>query len=351
MSVTPVRFGLIGCGEIAMQSLKALQAAEGCAVTAVQDVVADLARDTGAKLGVPHFTGVEDLLARGDVDAVVLSTPHFLHAPLAIQAARAGKHIACEKPIACTLAQADEMIAVCREAKVKLSVNYISRYSPMVLKTKALLEAGAIGKLIRYQIHIAADKPESYWSGGYTGRAKSDWRQSKEKSGGGVLVMNLSHDIDRVLWIAGLVPERVFAEAATHSTPVEVEDNISAVVRFTNGAIGSIDAMSCARGKEGFGNRLYGTEGQIEMDHPLRVFTTREDVPGCKPKEWSTLEVAGALWSTDERTAYFVDLAKAIREDRTPLISGEEARKVLALCVAIYESAATHRAQSVDWRQ
>ncbi|MCZ7644830.1 MAG: Gfo/Idh/MocA family oxidoreductase [Planctomycetota bacterium] len=351
MPASPVRFGLIGCGEIAMHSVKALQGlSESCAIAAVQDVVEGLAKDTGERLGVPAVTQVDALLARNDVDAVVLSTPHFLHAPLAIQAAKAGKHVACEKPIACTLAQADEMIAACHAAGVKLSINYISRYSGMVRKAKELVEAGAIGKILRYQVHVAADKPESYWSGGYTGRAKSDWRQSKEKSGGGVLVMNLSHNLDFVLWLTGLVPERVYAEAATHLTPVEVEDNISAVVHFRGGAIGSIDAMSCARGKESFGDRLYGSEGQLVLASPLRVYTAREGVPGLTKGQWTDVDVGKGLYGTDERGAYFADFAKAIREDTTPLISGEEARKALALCVAIYQSAETHEPVKVDHR-
>ncbi|MCW8133471.1 MAG: Gfo/Idh/MocA family oxidoreductase [Planctomycetota bacterium] len=335
-----VRFGLIGCGEIAMQSLQALKLhPEVCQVSAVQDVNEPLAKDTGEKTGAAVFTDPAKLLERDDVDAVVISTPHFLHAPLTIQAAQAGKHVACEKPIACTLEQADQMIAACKSASVLLTVNYILRYDAPQKKAADLIAQGAIGKVIRFQAHVAADKPESYWSGGYTGRNKSDWRQSKEKSGGGVLIMNLIHDIDRIHKIAGLAPARLYAEYDTHSTPVEVEDNISVTVRYTNGAIGSIDAMSCARGKESFGNRIYGTDGQIELGWPLRVFTTR-DVPGLKKNEWNTLELPGKAWGPEPRGEFFERFARAILKGDTACdISGEEARASLAFCLAAYESA------------
>jgi len=337
-----VRFGLIGCGEIAVRSLEAIQKdAEVSIVTAVQDVNEPLAKDAAQKAGgCAWFTDAAKLLERDDVDVVVISTPHFLHAPLTIQAARAGKHVACEKPIACTLEQSDEMIAACKAAGVLLSVNYASRYDAPVVKAGELLAAGAIGKVIRVQAHVSADKPESYWSGGYTGRNKSDWRQSKEKSGGGVLIMNLIHDLDRIHNMIGLEPVRVYAESDTHCTPVEVEDNISVTIRYNNGAIGSIDAMSCARGRESFGNRLYGTEGQIELSWPLRVYTTK-DVPGLKKNEWTSVEVPGKQWGPEGREMYFARLARAVRDGaKTCDITGESARKSLAVCLAAYESAA-----------
>jgi len=339
-----VRFGLIGCGEIAVRSLEAIQHDKECSVVAaVQDVNEPLAKDAGAKAGAPYFTDVAKMLEGDTVDAVVISTPHFLHAPLTIQAAKAGKHVACEKPIACTLEEADAMIAACKAAGVLLSINYVTRYDAPVKKAAELLAAGAIGKIIRFQAHVAADKPESYWSGGYTGRNKSDWRQSKEKSGGGVLIMNLIHDIDRIHRIAGLVPARVYAECDTHCTPVEVEDNISVTIRYENGAIGSIDAMSCARGSESFGNRLYGTEGQLVMSWPLRVFTTK-DFPGLKKGEWANVDLPGKQWGPEGRAEYFARFAHAILDGANSCdIPGEEARKSLACAVAAYESAAKHQ--------
>lgn len=335
-----VRFGLIGCGEIAVRSGAAIAAIPDVAkIAAVQDINEAMAKDAGEKFGAPHHTDAEALLARGDVDAVVISTPHFLHEPLATQAAKAGKHVACEKPIACTVDQADRMIAACRKARVLLGINYVLRYDSDVKKAAELLKAGAIGKLLRYQCNVMADKPESYWSGGWTGRVKTDWRQSKEKSGGGVLIMNAIHDLDRVLWFTGLKPLRAYAESDTHATPVEVEDNLAAVVRFEGGAIGSVDVMSCARGRESFGNRLYGSEGQIVLGNPLRVFTTKDGIPGLKKDAWTEIPLE-KLKGDDTRRAYFADFAAAVRDGKPEApVSGEAARLSLALCAAIYESA------------
>ena len=135
----------------------------------------------------------------------------------------------------------------------------------------------------------------------------------------------------------------MYAECDTHCTPVEVEDNISVTVRYANGAIGSIDALSCARGKESFGKRLYGTEGQIQFAWPLRVFTTRADIPGLKANAWNSIELPGQQWGPESRQIFFRRFAESIRDGASSCdIPGAAARKSLAFCVAAYESARTH---------
>ena len=343
-SAGKVRFGLIGCGEIGMQSADAIrQSPELCSIAAVQDVAEDLAQDEGQRYSAPHYTDAGLLLQREDVDAVLISTPHFLHGPLTVQAARAGKHVACEKPIACTRAQADEMIAACHEAGVFLSICYILRYQAAITKARELLQQEVIGRLIRYRCQITADKPASYWTGGYSQRVKTNWRMSKEKAGGGVLFMNGSHNLDRMHWITGLKPQRVFAEMDTFDTPVEVEDSISLVLRYANGAIGSLDAMSCARGGEGSCDRLYGTHGQMDVGQTLRVYTSRADVPGVKPRQWTDLNVPEENPYVASRVRFFAEFAHAVRNGATQgPIPGEEARDTLDVCLAAYESARTH---------
>jgi predicted dehydrogenase len=339
-----VRFGLIGCGEIAVHSARALLAAGAeCAVTAVQDVVEALAADMGRRCRAPYCTDAAQLLARDDVDAVVISTPHYLHAPLTVQAARAGKHVACEKPVACTLAQADAMIAACREAGVLLSILYCTRYDPALLKARELLKAGALGKIIRLRAQFFYEKPAHYWSCGYTRRARGDWRRSVRQAGGGVLLMNGSHTLDRIHWLTGLKPVRVYAESDTHATRAEVEDNIAIVARYANGAIGSIDAMSCARGRAPVKCRLFGTRGQIDFGHPLHIFTRRARLPGLKADEWNVMPLEKHGARRHGRAFFFAEFARAVlrRRKRGP-IPGEEARRVLEFCLAAYESARTH---------
>jgi predicted dehydrogenase len=142
---------------------------------------------------------------------------------------------------------------------------------------------------------------------------------------------------------------RLYAEGDTHDTQVEVEDNISVVTRYSNGALGSVDAMSCARGQAPGGNRLFGTLGQLDMTRGCRLFTRRTDLPGIQPNAWAELRPAKAAHRGDSRATFFSRFAQAVLSGapKGP-IPGEEGRQVLAFCVAAYESARRH--QVVEFR-
>ncbi|OGG50805.1 MAG: hypothetical protein A3F84_17450 [Candidatus Handelsmanbacteria bacterium RIFCSPLOWO2_12_FULL_64_10] len=336
-----LKIGMIGCGEIAYKATgKAIQAARNAEMVVAMDPVPDVAASFGKTFEVPHTTDVKEVLSRPEVEAVVISAPHYLHEPLTVQAAEAGKHVMCEKPIACTLGQADRMIEACRRAGVLLGINLVSRYEPSTVQGKALVAAGVIGKVIGLQFHVMAAKPESYWTGGYTGRVRTDWRTSREKSGGGVLVMNLVHDIDRFRHMTGIEAVRAFCEYDTYCTATEVEDYITVTYRYDNGAIGTATASSCARGGRGQGNRIVGTEGQVLFPgrRALEVFSLRGG-DGLKAGEWTEVPFQPG---GDSRQVYTERFAEAVFEGRRPDIPGEEGRKTLEALVAAYRSGETH---------
>lgn len=334
-----LRLGMIGCGEIAYTATaKSVQRCSNVEMVACADVVEHAARSFGETYGVPWSTRVEDVLQRPEVDAVVISTPHCTHSPLAIQAAQAGKHVASEKPIAATMEQADAMIAACRDAGVLLTVCLVTRYEPEAVRARELIQQGALGKITALHFHCSANKPESYWTGGYSGRVQTTWRKHKAEAAGGILIMNLVHDIDRLRYITGLEAVRVFSECDTFRTAVEVEDFVAVTLRYDNGALGSILAASCATGGEAQGNRIYGTEGQIHFGGPgLRVFTTR-DVPGLKKGEWNEVEVT----RVDSRALFLDRFAEAVFAGTPPEIPGEEGRKTLEVILAAYQSGEEH---------
>jgi len=325
---------MIGCGEIAVANARSINNAKNACITMAMDVVEDVAKDLGEKYNAPYTTNVEELLANPDVDAVIISTPHYLHAPLAVQAAQAGKHVMVEKPIAINLKQADEMIEACKKAGVLLSVCFVSRYGASTIKAKELIEQGAIGKIIGIKISGMSNKPEHYWHGGYSGRVKTDWRQQLDKSGGGYLIMNLVHNIDRLRYITGLEAVRVYSEYDTFATPVEVEDMLNVVLRYNNGAIGSIDGSSCAAGGESLGDRIYGTDGQIVCSNPLRVYTTKS-VEGLNANEWNQLKIEELY---DSRVRFIEEFAEAVLDGKQPPITGYDGRATLEIIVAAYES-------------
>lgn len=336
-----LRIGMIGCGEISVQTAKGIAAASNAEHVMVMDVSERVARDLGATYGVPHTTDVAALLANPQVDAIYIAVPHYLHAPLTLQAIAAGKHVLVEKPIATTLADADAMIAAAREAGRALAVAYHAQVDETCRRIKALIAEGAIGKVIGTRIVARADKPESYWHGGFTGRIETDWRVSKAKAGGGVLIMNTVHDLNTIRFMTGLEATRVYCEYDTYATPVEVEDYIAATYRYDNGAIGTLEAGSAIRGRDpnGAHNRIYGEEGQIILSNPPKIFVTRERA-GLPAGAWQELPAA----PRKDRIAMVEGFAGAVLAGETPPVRGEDGRAALEIIAAAYQSGQEHQA-------
>ncbi len=343
------RIGFIGCGEISIYQAKGISQANNAEIGMVMDVVPTLAQDLGEKYQVPYTTDVDELLAQEDIHGIYVAVPHYLHAPMAIKAAQAGKHVMVEKPIAISLQDADAMIEAAKESGVLLSVCYILRYLASSIKAKELIDKGAIGEVIGIKMMSISDKSSSYWHGGYSGRAKSDWRTIKEKSGGGVLIMNISHNIDLMRYLTGLEAKEVYSDYDTFLTPVEVEDMIVTTLRYDNGAIGLIEAGSCMRGGHPFnrnyyGDRIYGTEGQIMLGNPLMVYTTKE-IDGLEKDKWQEIQVDQ---SWDTRTKYTEKFVDAVRRGIAPPITGEDGKRALEIVDAAYRSGKEKRMVNIN---
>jgi 2-desacetyl-2-hydroxyethyl bacteriochlorophyllide A dehydrogenase len=329
-----LRIGLLGCGDIAVQNAAAVMAAPNAELVAAFDPIAELAEDLTHQYGGSPLESAEAVLDRPDVDAVLLSVPHHLHAPLCLQAVDAGKHVIVEKPLANNLTAARAMADAAAAAGVVLSVCLPHRYEPSAVAARRLIVAGALGEFSGSIATIFADKPASYWLGGFTGRSVSSWRASREQAGGGVLIMNLSHYIDLLRHLAGVEAEEVSAVTYTEGSG-EVEDAISLTVRYANGAPGTIFGSAALRGYRAGRNelRLWGTEGHIALEPHARVYTTRA-IDGLRTCRWHELEGP----PSDMRTSYFTRLATAIAEGREPDVTAEDGLAVQAFVEAAYRS-------------
>ncbi|MBC7234809.1 MAG: Gfo/Idh/MocA family oxidoreductase [Chloroflexi bacterium] len=332
-----LRFGIIGCGEIAVQTCAGISAAPNATVAMLMDPRPEVLADLAEFYGVPTTTQAEEVFSNPDIDAVYIATPHDLHAPLGIQAARAGKHVLVEKPIATNLKDADTLIETCRATGVKLGVAYLAQVDAGAAQARDYIHAGLLGDLIAVRMTALAHKPDYYWQGGYTRRVATTWRQSKARAGGGILIMNLVHDLNTVRWVTGLEVQRVYAEYDTLATPVEVEDTLGAVLRYTNGAIGVIQAGSAMPGgahKDARGPRIYGTKGQIILGDPPLIYRT-EAPEGSAPNTWSELRYSGPKGDRAEMIRRF---AEAVLNGQEPPATGEDGRKALEIIVAAYRS-------------
>ena len=331
-----LNLAFLGCGEISVHSSDAVSRSARARIVHCMDIRKDLAADIAGRHDAKSTDELDVVLADADVQAVVISTPHFQHAPLSIAAARAGKHVLVEKPMACTLTEADAMIAAADDAGVKLAVFLPQRLSFGYATARRLVAAGAIGDVVAYKIHDLADKPGDYWHGGFTGRAKDDWRMSLATSGGGFLLMNEIHNLDSFVSIVDPRPQRIYAEYGTFRTPVEVEDFLSMVMRLDSGAVVSLDGSSAAVGCETHGDRVYGTKGQLAPGNKTcRVHLSEpwEDIPA---DQW--VELTAGEDYPDSRTAYLDAFCRAVMDDTDPPVSGAEGRRSLEIARGAYLS-------------
>jgi predicted dehydrogenase/NADPH:quinone reductase-like Zn-dependent oxidoreductase len=333
-----LRIGLLGAGDIAVRNAAGIGAAPNTELAACFDPVPALAEDIARRYGGEAVASAEALFEDPRVDAVFLCVPHHLHAPLALEAIAAGKHVIVEKPPANDLAGAVAMSDAAARAGVRLTVCFPHRYDAGVATARRLVEAGALGALRGGAVSFLSDKPASYWSGGFSGRAQSDWRASREKAGGGVLIMNLSHYVDLLLMFARADIDEVTATSAALEGPPEVEDAIAAAIRFAGGALATVTGCSSVRGLPGGSEvRLWGRDGHIEVEPEPRVYTMRA-VDGVHPGRWQTF---GELPDVPIRAVFASRFATAVAEDREPEVTPDQALAVQAVMAAAYASAET----------
>jgi predicted dehydrogenase/threonine dehydrogenase-like Zn-dependent dehydrogenase len=336
-AVGRLRFAMIGCGEIAVLDAEALALAPNTSVTACYDADRSLAESLALDHGAWVAPSLDAVLERADVDAIMICLPHHLHEPVAVQAAEAGKHIIVEKPMAVDLEAAARMLAAVDGLGVALSVCFPQRYEQPVATARELLANGAIGALSGLEVRWYADKPASYFYGGFTGRSPSTWRMRQEQAGGGVLLMNLSHEIELVRHLTGARVDEVLAFTANTERLAEVEDNVTVSVRYEGGAIGSFTASASSRGFRDESIRIWGSDGHLEIKPDPRLYTLRA-IDGFPTASWTGI---GAVGRIPTRAVYVSRFATAVSEGREPDVTALDGVSVQAFLEAAYESART----------
>ncbi len=228
-----IHWGIIGVGDVCeVKSGPGFQKADGSALVAVMRRDGDKARDFAQRHGVPRwYDDAEALIHDDEVDAVYIATPPHVHKEYTLLAARAGKPVYCEKPMALNFAECGEMIAACESAGVPLWVAYYRRALPKFLKLKELLDGGAIGAAQAVRIELYQPPRE-------VDPTNLPWRVRPKIGGGGIFVDMGVHMLDVLDYLLGPVVE-AHGIAVNLGGDYPAEDNVSASLRFENGALGS----------------------------------------------------------------------------------------------------------------
>jgi len=290
----------------------------------------DKARATAARYGVPErsiysYETFDQIRDNPDVDAVYVILPNSMHAEYTIRAAKAGKHVLCEKPMATTVAECEAMIAACKTAGRKLMIGYRCHFEPYNLEAMRLAKAGPAGQ-IRY---VRSEH-------GFVQRDPSKWRLKRALSGGGSLMDMGIYSLQAARYMTGEEPEQVTARESTdRSDPrfTEVEDMIEWLLKFPSGAIASCLSTYSANQNHVL---LMGDKGRIELEPATRYDGNRlwtgkdgREADITPPPGPGKTQFAGQL----------DHLADCIRTDRSPIVSGEEGLRDIRIIEAIYRSA------------
>lgn len=347
-----VRFGILGSGAVALLHARALAQAKGAKLVAIGGRNATTTTELAGKLGVTAALDCDDLLARKDVDAVIVCTPSGTHAEQGLRAAAAGKHVLVEKPIDVTLDRARALIEGCRTAGVRLGVVFQNRFLPHVALIRGAIQAGRLGRVILADGHVK-------WFRGHGYYQDAPWRGTRALDGGGALMNQAIHTVDLVHHLAGPVASVSGFTARLRHKSIECEDTAVAALRLVDGGCGVLEAATSVW--PGFARRLelHGERGSVVLEG--------NDVPvwsmeGSGPEEAELARLRGeekvrsdgaqdptAIDLTPHRLQ-LEDFAAAVRDDRSPAVDGEEGMRALEIVLAIYRSAASGQAVTLPLR-
>jgi len=266
---------------------------EEAELTAVCDIVPEVARTVSEKHGVPGFEKAEDLLDSGLAEAVVIATPHYFHPPIAIEAFRRGIHVMSEKPISVTVSSADAMIRAAKESGCKFGVMYQMRSLGRAQVARKLIDEGRLGEIYRTSLVMGWYRSQAYYDSG-------GWRATWAGEGGGVLINQAPHLLDLYTWLAGL-PSSLLGRTRTRLHDIEVEDEAFAGLEYANGAHGYLYTSTIEMPSHEM-LEICGDCGKLVMHgSSLRFFE-------IKPSIRTHSREATEMWSGPEATEVPLDI-------------------------------------------
>ncbi len=345
-----LRFGIVGCGVIGPYHAQAITSLPDAELVAVADLIPERAQKLAQKFQVTPYGDFQEMLAREQLDVVDICTPSGLHREHASQAMRSRRHVIVEKPMEISSAAIAEMLRVQQETGMKLAVISQHRFDLATRQVYDLVEEQAFGRLVLGNAAVPWWRSQAYYDSG-------EWRGTWELDGGGVLMNQSIHSIDLLQWLMGPV-RSVYAYTDTLVHRMETEDVAVAVLRFANGALGTISATTGAYPGVSTRIEIYGDKGSavIEDDRLSYLHLARDDHEevgpyGVDPRQrvhsTATADMSAAqdpaALSFRSHALQIADMIRAIREDGTPLLDGYAARHPVEIILGIYESVRTHK--------
>ncbi|MDW4525989.1 Gfo/Idh/MocA family oxidoreductase [Rossellomorea marisflavi] len=332
----PLKIGVIGCGSIAKhRHIPEYMANEHAEIVAVCDIVKDRAEEMADQIGAKAYTDYKDLLKDESIEAVSVCTPNALHAPISVDALKAGKHVLCEKPMATSTEEAEAMIVAANEAGRKLMIGHNQRFVPSHQKAKELISKGEAGKIYSFRTAFGHGGPE-----GWSVDGKDSWFFKKEEAFIGAMGDLGVHKTDLMRYILGeeFVEVGAFVETSSKEN-ADVDDTAVCVLKTESGTIGTL-AASWSYQKEDNSTVIYGEKAVLRLE---------EDPVNSLVVQYSTGEVVkyelGGIQTNDDggqSASGVIDrFVTSVLEDVPAAVPGEEAMKSLQVVLGALESSKT----------
>ena len=329
------KFGVVGCGMISRFHARAIREI-GAELVACYDRLPIGAERYAEEFGCKAYHDFQDFLKDPDIEVVTICTPSGAHLDPAVAAAKAGKHVIVEKPLEVTVERCDEIIDACEKAGVTLSTIFPSRFHQSSLLLKQAIESGRFGKLTLGDAIVKWYRTQQDYDSGV-------WRGTWKLDGGGALMNQGVHGVDMITWLMGGV-KSVRADCKRLLWNTEVEDTAVITLTYKNGAVGVIECTTSVYPGLETVFTVGGQNGSVLFgDNMIYSWKFKNDTPSQPEIEDA---FAGTNCSYDDCSPHAVqieDMARAVIENREPMITGKEAMQSVKVILAIYESARTGR--------
>lgn len=294
-----LRFGVIGCGNFGAELARVLHELEGTRVAAVTGGADDSAKLLAGELNCEMTDSVEELAGRSDIDAIVVASPNDLHKEHVLLAAHNRKHVFCEKPIALSSTDCEEMIKACGNASVQLMAGHILHFLDGIRRVKQLITGGAIGR----PLVVHAER-----TGWLDKRTGSGWKHDPGRTGG--LLFHFIHELDLIQAFLGPASSALLAGGNINpgeAAPGSIPDNLLLTLEFSNGAVGTMQYGSGFRWGGHF-VKINGTEGAVLIDFQRSEISVKTisgiETFGINGKPEEDEERRGSYLQLDGKTAF-----------------------------------------------
>jgi len=327
-------FAIIGCGKIADRHAEEIE--KHGKLIAACDIVRDKADAFSKKYLATAYYDIDNLLHHEKhIDIIVICTPNGLHANHSIKSLHAGRHVLCEKPMAITVSDAQEMIKAEKQTGKRLFIVKQNRYNPPVIAVKKLIEQGRLGKIFNFQLNCFWNRAAAYY--------QNTWKGTKDLDGG-ILFTQFSHFIDLLYWLLGDVftikGER---HNFLHRDCIQFEDTGVAFLHMSNGSIGTLNYTINSEKKNMEGSlTLFGDKGTIKIGgqylNELEYFSVREENYPDLPAGKSANRYGFYEGSMSNHDKVYEHMIKAINDPSYDFISSEETLKTIEIIEKIYRA-------------